>query len=245
MKAIILAAGRGSRMKERTATLPKCLTELWGRTLLDWQLTALTEGGIKLRDIAIITGYKPESIRSRHKELTYFHNAAWETTNMVSTLMEAADWLSKYDVLVSYSDIYYTKAAVEALTIAKADLALTYYTNFLELWQARFDDPLSDIESFKLTAESNLREIGQKANSLAEIEGQYMGLLKFTPAGFQEIQALLPKLEKPLAKTDMTALLSFLITQGLKIKAIPYDDVWLEVDTPEDLALYEKSIHKP
>ena len=66
-----------------------------------------------------------------------------------------------------------------------------------------------------------------------------MGLLKFTPAGWQKVQAALPKLEKPLAKTDMTALLAFLLTQGIKIKAIPYDDVWLEVDTPEDLALYE------
>jgi len=56
MKAIILAAGRGSRMKNLTDERPKCLVELRGNPLLDWQLAALLEAGIDR--IAIDTGYR-------------------------------------------------------------------------------------------------------------------------------------------------------------------------------------------
>ena len=56
MKAIILAAGRGSRMGGATAERPKCLVELSGRPLLDWQIHALRQGGIE--DIAIVRGFQ-------------------------------------------------------------------------------------------------------------------------------------------------------------------------------------------
>ena len=70
MKAIILAAGRGSRMKKLTDELPKCLVELRGKTLLDWQLEALRAAGIT--EIAIVTGYKREMLTNRG--MFDFHN---------------------------------------------------------------------------------------------------------------------------------------------------------------------------
>lgn len=238
MKAIILAAGRGSRMKERTQILPKCLTELWGRTLLAWQLQAIRKAGID--DIAIITGYHAEEIQRRFPALTYFHNNNWENTNMVSTLFEADAWLSRNDCLISYADIVYTSAAVQALARQQADLSLTYYTKFLDLWQGRFENPLDDIETFKIDGNSFLTEIGQQAKSLAEIEGQYMGVLKFCPTGWAKIKAEVAKgLPKPLAKMDMTGLLDYLLRQGVKIKGVPYQGLWLEVDSQDDLAFYE------
>ena len=237
MKAVILAAGRGSRMKEKTEALPKCLVELWGKTLLEWQLQALREAGIE--DIAIITGYHAEEIRKRQPNVTYFHNENWEHTNMVSTLLEADAWLKADDCIVSYADIVYTSKAVKLLKDSNAEIALTYYTKFLELWKKRFENPLDDIETFRLDG-TRLKEIGQKAQSLDEIEGQYMGLLKFTPQGYakllEQVEAGLPK---PLAKMDMTGLLSHLLSKGLVMEALPYDELWLEVDNQHDLALYE------
>ena len=58
MKAIILAAGRGTRMKALTEEKPKCLVELDGQSLLEKQLGALRQSGIE--DIAIVTGYRRE-----------------------------------------------------------------------------------------------------------------------------------------------------------------------------------------
>ena len=63
MKAIILAAGRGSRMQNLTQKQPKCLVNLRGKALLDWQLEALRAAGIS--EIAIVTGYKRELLANR------------------------------------------------------------------------------------------------------------------------------------------------------------------------------------
>ena len=63
MKAIILTAGRESRMKRITESQPKCLIEVYGKTLLDWQLSALKQSGIN--EIAIVTGYKREQLIDR------------------------------------------------------------------------------------------------------------------------------------------------------------------------------------
>ena len=46
MKAVILAAGRGSRMKNKTKDIPKCLINLKGKSLLDWQLDTIFDAGI-------------------------------------------------------------------------------------------------------------------------------------------------------------------------------------------------------
>ncbi len=89
MKAILLAAGRGSRMKELTDARPKCLLELRGKSLLDRQLEALRKAGIS--EIAIVTGYKRELLADRG--LVEFHNPRWADTNMVSSLASAQEWL--------------------------------------------------------------------------------------------------------------------------------------------------------
>ena len=230
MKAIILAAGD---------VLPKCLTRLWNKTLLDWQLTAIKKAGID--NIAVITGYRSDEIQKRYPSLKYFHNDIWDKTQMVATLLRADEWLRADDCIVSYADIVYTSKAVNLLMQSSADIAITYHTKFLELWQDRFDNPLDDIETFKLDAQSNLLEIGNRAKSLDDIEGQYMGLLKFTPRGWSQVTRALqsPHLPKPIAKIDMTGLLSFLLSCGISIKAVAYDELFVEVDNPDDLSLYQ------
>jgi len=225
-------------MKDRTKMKPKCLTKLWGSTLLEWQLKAIRESGVT--DIAVITGYHAQEIKKRFPGLKYFHNAEWETTNMVSTLFCASEWLESDDCLISYSDILYSNKAVRSLLIESADISLTYYTKFQMLWKERFENPLDDIETFKINRQGKLIEIGQKASSFSEIEGQYMGLLKFKPNGWNRIcKETANGLPKPLAKMDMTGLLNYLIKQDVNIKGIPYDGLWLEVDSQEDLLLYE------
>ena len=95
MKAIILAAGRGSRMRNIDEN-PKCLVLLRGKSLLDWQLEALRGAGIK--QISIVTGYKRELLLD--KGLKEFNNNRWMLTNMVRSLM-CADSLVKQNNLYS------------------------------------------------------------------------------------------------------------------------------------------------
>lgn len=235
MKAVILAAGRGSRMNALTADQPKCLVRLGGRPLLEWQLAALRGAGIT--DIAVVRGYRRELLDGRG--LTCFDNGRWAETNMVRSLECAADWLRSGPCLVSYSDIFYGKRCVSALAACPAELAITYDPHWLALWSRRAADPLADAETFRLDGD-RLIEIGRRPRSADEVEGQYMGLLHFTPAAWgwveEELAALSPAQGDRL---DMTSLLGRLIAAGRPVRAVANRDPWGEVDTASDRDLYE------
>lgn len=235
MKAIILAAGRGSRMGKATQNSHKCRSILHGKELIQWQLDSLMEAGIK--DIAIVTGYLSETFDF---DLTYFHNSKWSETNMIRSLLKADDWLNKDTCIVSYADIAYFPQPIYDLMETKDDIAITYDPNWIDLWSRRFTDPLQDAETFRLQG-SYLDEIGAKPASFDEIEGQFMGLIKFNPRGWSKVKSKLSKLPvEKLNRLDSTGLLQNLITDGLMIGAIKVNSPWAEVDGEKDLLLYNK-----
>jgi choline kinase len=238
MKAIILAAGRGSRMKDLTNERPKCLLEFRGKTLLDWQLESLRDAGIS--EIAIVTGYKRELLASRG--LVEFYNPQWSKTQMVRSLMCANEWLNAEPCIVSYSDIVFESSAVVSLKKAESFLSITYDPNWLELWTKRFSNPLLDAETFKLDSDGNLAEIGNKSSSTQNIEGQYMGLLRFTPTGWEVLSRIYSRLsEEEKNKLHMTGALQKIIeSKKITIMAVPYYDFWSEFDSASDLSMLEQ-----
>lgn len=242
MKAIILAAGRGSRMQKLTDDRPKCLVQLRGQCLLDRQLASLRAAGIA--EIGIVTGYRRELIEEhvRGQGVTEFHNPRWAETNMVSSLEAADAWLAAEPCIVSYSDIFYQPSAVQALMASDAPLAVTYDPHWLQLWTQRFEDPLVDAETFRLRADGTLSEIGRKPQSVEEVQGQYMGLLRFTPAGWAEVRRIRAGLEPQVRdKAHMTGTLQAVIEQGrVPVHAEPYGQEWGEIDSADDLAVHER-----
>jgi choline kinase len=237
MRAIILAAGRGSRMGQLGDERPKCLVEFAGKPLIERQVAALRGGGAQA--VGVVRGYRAEMIDL--PDLTYFHNERWDETNMVMSLATAAEWLKAGPVIVSYADIFYRHELVRDLAAAPGDLVITYDRAWRSLWSRRFVDPLADAETFRADASGRLIEIGTKASSIDEIKGQYMGLLKFTPHGWRDVEALLATLdEQTRDRLDMTGLLQQLLRRNVAIGTIGTDGQWGEIDNPSDLALYER-----
>jgi len=238
MKAVILAAGRGSRMKGLTDERPKCLVELNGRPLLDRQVAALRGAGCG--EVAVVAGYRGDLLEDRG--LTVFTNPRWAETNMVVSLTCAAPWLEAEPCLVSYGDIFYTVETARRLAEAEADIAISYDPEWLALWSARFADPLSDAETFRLHPDGTVADIGRRPSGLHEVQGQYMGLLRFTPAGWARVTAHLAAIGlEAAAKLDMTSLLRALIEGGAAVRAVPATGRWGEVDSASDVAFYERS----
>ena len=236
--AIILAAGRGRRMGTETADKPKCLAELLGRPLISWQTGALQSAGIK--DIITIGGYHSEYLSSYTN--VAFINRRWEETNMVATLAAAASRLQEKPCLVSYSDIVYHPKTVLALSETPGDIVISYDLLWLFLWRDRFEDPLDDAETF-ISKDGCLVEIGSKPDSLEEIQGQYMGLLKFTPKGWRQTKNLLQSFPQELQdRIDMTSLLRFLIEDKTIVTTVPIKGRWCEVDRLKDRTVYERRI---
>jgi len=239
MRAIILAAGRGSRMGTLGDERPKCLVELCGKPLIERQVAALRGGGVD--EVGVVRGYRPDMIAL--PGVTCFENTRWAETNMVASLAAAAEWLRAGPVIVSYADIFYRRALVRDLAAAAGDLVIAYDRQWRMLWSRRFVDPLSDAETFRADASGALVEIGCKAAKIEEIGGQYMGLLKFTPAAWRAVELLRAELE-PAARDrlDMTGLLHRLLGQGFPIAALGTDGHWGEIDNPGDLSLYERMV---
>jgi choline kinase len=238
VRAVILAAGRGSRLGRHTDDQPKCLVEVGGRSLLDRHLETLSAAGAA--EIAVVTGYRAASLAARVP--VTFHAPRWQETNMVVSLTAAAPWLRAAPCLVVYGDIFATAATAAALAAAPGDLAIAYDPHWLDLWSRRFTDPLEDAETFRLRGDGTVSEIGGRAASVDEIEGQYMGLLRFTPAVWRRVEkyldALAPRARDAL---DMTALLRALIATGEPVRAVPRIGPWGEIDHSSDVALYSTS----
>lgn len=238
MKGVVLAAGRGSRMGSLTEAKPKCLTEIAGKTLLDWQKTAMRQAGVL--ELVVVRGYRSEQLPGEDYEVV--DNLRWDQTNMVMSLVAASRYLETGTCIVSYADIAYHPDAVKALLSSNEDIAIAYDEDWARLWSERFPDALEDAETFR-HRHGRLIEIGRKPNSLDEIEGQYMGLLRISPVGWKQITSLLSKMTvNERDQLDMTSLLALMLERNTKIGSVPVSGRWCEIDSESDLELYKLRI---
>ena len=243
MKTIILAAGRGSRLGERTKDRPKCMCTLQGRTLLDRCMETLEKAGVAPADIGIVTGYRSEMFTV--PGVTYFHSPDWEKTNMFWSLTMAREWLGQEPCIVCYSDVVFSPGAFQWLAGSSETLSITFFRGYWDLWSRRMEDPLADLETFQLSEEGRLLEIGKKPRGRDEIQGQFMGLLRFTPESWAWVEETI---RQPMAKTveklDMTTLLQELLQREYPVQAISTSDLWLECDSEQDILVYEREFSK-
>jgi choline kinase len=242
MRAVILAAGRGSRLGHLGDDRPKCLVELEGKPLIERQIAALRRGGAD--EIGVVRGYRAEMID--FPGLSYFANQRWAETNMVMSLAAAAPWLRSGPVIVSYADIFYRSELVRGLAGAPGQLVISYDRAWRRLWTRRFADPLADAETFRIDAAGQLLEIGGKTTRIEDIEGQYMGLLKFTPPAWSAVEVLLSTLDAPIRdRLDVTGLLHRLLAgKELPIATFGTNGQWGEIDNPEDVAMYQSMVRE-
>lgn len=242
MRAVVLAAGEGNRLRPLTADRPKCLVELAGRPLLAWQLDALARAGVE--DVTIVTGYRADAITVGTRRV---HNARYAETNMVASLMCArAAFDGADDVLIAYGDIVYEPRLVDALRATRSGIGVVVDRQWQRLWELRMEDPLADAETLRLDADGFLAELGRTPERVADIEGQYMGLVlvrgEAATAWCARYDALVPDGDYEGRDRDhmfMTAYLQLLIDDGVRIDAVGVDGGWLEVDTLDDLEAYD------
>ena len=129
MKAIILAAGKGSRLKNLTSKNPKCLLKFKGKTLLDHIIDNFLKN--KINNINVVVGYKANKIRDRLIKKIY--NPKWNKTNILTSLLCCDKILKKKTSIISYADIYYTSNDIKILKNMKADICILSNNNWKKL----------------------------------------------------------------------------------------------------------------
>jgi choline kinase len=250
MKMIILAAGEGRRLRPLTDNKPKCLVELCGEPLLEWQLSAARGAG--LDDFVIVGGYLAEQLR--RPGVRVIENLHYGTSNMVVSLFCAEAHFDSMFTL-SYGDIVFDTETLELLLESGAPISVVVDKNWYSYWKLRFDDPLSDAESLRLDRQGNIQDIGQPEKEIKRIEGQYIGLMSFRESGVDILKkAYKVALEadrrgldpfgcgRPLSNMYMTDFLQGIIALGYPVRAIPVSGGWLEIDSLRDLTVAEELI---
>lgn len=130
MKAIILAAGAGTRLRPATNDIPKVLVEVGGISILDHQLSALLKHGID--QVIITTGPFREKLekhvkRNSRVSAQFVHNPIYDSTNNIYSLWLARDLIAD-DVLLLHGDLLFDDVLVSRLVETAGDSVLVNRT---------------------------------------------------------------------------------------------------------------------
>lgn len=252
MIAIILGAGRGASLKELTEDKPTSLIELGGKTLLRWQCEALEAA--KARRICVVRGYRSEQLTPEAAGLppnTFetVENTDWLHGSLLSGLRCVAPWIDmalaedEDGIIVSHADALYPANHILALANAVEPVAITYDTRWQTLWMQRFGDPLMNAETF-VHQDGRLLEVGFRPEDPDDIQGQYMGLIRFSPKGWTYAKKHLNQLGSACDHTDMTTFIQRLVDDDVLVQAVPVVGHWVEVDSRDDYYTYKRAIER-
>lgn len=241
MKAIILAAGQGTRLKKYTENLPKGMLSFMGKTIIERQIEMYRKCGIE--NIIVVRGFAADKIP--YEGVRYYMNEDYANTNMVESLMSAKSEFDD-DIILSYSDILFEEQMLRTMMKSVADFAVAVDDDWKEYWTKRYGRVDFDTESLSIDENGNIIELGLENPKIEDIDARYVGLLKFSREGLKYIEktmenAYLNFEDKPwqqsgktVRKAYMTDLLNAIIESGKEVKAICFHNGWIEFDTNED-----------
>ena len=240
MRAIIIGAGRGSRLMPTTADTPKCFAEVSGRRLLDWAIDAFRQND--LDDIVFIGGYRIDCVREAYPQFTFRHNTNWPNNNILASLLYAEDAMDE-PLVCCYSDILFTPAIVEHVLKSDADIALGVDSDWLVRYEYRTEHPSDDAE--KVTVENGT--VTRLHREIAETDayGEFIGLAKFSTAGATAFREHYHRRREEFAgqpfrearvfeKAYLIHLLQDMIEADQRMAHIDTPGGYIEVDTQQD-----------
>ncbi len=240
MKAIIIAAGLGSRLEHYTDEKPKCMVDVGGRSILSYQLEAFDKNGVD--DIHIVRGYLAE--RLVVDGATYHENADYQSNNILLSLFCAQSAMDG-PFVSTYSDIVYTPQVVQKALDSPHDIALVVDRQWHLAYEDREDHPPEQAELAEVDQDRVLR-VGKQVGP-DHAAGEFIGLARYSARGARKLREVFEDVrqahgdEDPfqaapkLRKAYLTDLYCEMIDRGIDIGWVPIDGGWREIDTVEDL----------
>ncbi|QLG47853.1 NTP transferase domain-containing protein [Natrinema halophilum] len=242
---LCLAAGQGTRLRPITDDKPKAMVSVADRSLLSWLLDTARHTGIE--DRAVVTGYLGDSIDDQvDDDVTIHRNPDYANTDMVRSLWCGSDSLEG-TVVISYSDILYTPTVLKTVLEDPRDVVVAVDEDWQSYWTRRHEEPVEDAESLAFDGD-RITSIGERVESIDAPEAQYIGLMKFSPAGIDRLRETYAALERAEAEgvrstgtkrsfedIHMTDLLQGMIERDVPVHAARIQGGWVEIDTPRDL----------
>lgn len=224
VEAIILAAGRGSRLGSAAEGTAKCLAYVGGRTLLERQLDQLEDAGVDR--VTVVVGYCAENVRAqlRGRAETIF-NPVWANSNSLYSLWLCRESVSRPFIVLN-CDVLAHPEIVHRL-LDHGGSAFSYDA-----------DSGDDEEHMKVEVEGGVLKRMSKALPAKRSYGENVGIIYFDqPTG----QMLFRKAEEALEECGRNGWLAEAVervARDAKLHAVEISDLpWAEIDFPEDLDL--------
>jgi dTDP-glucose pyrophosphorylase len=234
-KAVVLAAGRGTRMRELTAEVPKPMIDVRGKPVLQHIIEGLRDAGI--RELLIVVGYHADAVRNFFGYGSRYNIAIQYTTQTVQdgtgrVVDLARDFVGGCPFVLSYGDILVDQANYERVLDLSEDVEAI-------LTVTRGED-VSKGGAVFLNDEMELLDLREKSQPGEATSPWYnAGLYAFRPSIFDFTAKLKPS---PRGEYELTDAIRELAQSGQKVKAVELTGEWADVRDPEILAKLNESL---
>ena len=228
-KAVLLAAGRGTRMRELTADLPKPMIEVRGKAVLQHVVEGLRDAGV--REFLIVVGYRAETVSnffgdgSRYKiQIQYATQVVQDGTGRVVDL--ARNFVATSPFVLSYGDILVDPANYKRLLDLPDDVEA--------IISVKRGEDVSKGGAVFVNDQMELVDLREKPEPGEPTSPWYnAGLYAFRPSIFEFTAKLKPS---PRGEYELTDAVRELARSGKKVQALELTGEWADVRDPEILA---------
>jgi len=240
MQAIIIGAGRGSRLMPTTADTPKCFANVSDKRILDWTLDAFKASGID--NINFIGGYRIDCVQEAYPQFTFRHNADWKNNNILASLFHAEDLMDE-PFICCYSDILFTPSVVQDLLKCNDDISLVVDIDWLTRYAERTEHPSDDAEKMTV-ADGRVTRVHREIEE-SDAHGEFIGVAKFSAEGARRLREHFHRCREQFAgkpfreaklfeKAYFIHLLQEMLEAGEAMTHIDTPGGYIEIDTQQD-----------
>jgi choline kinase len=220
MKAIILAAGRGTRLYPITLNKPKGLLEIGDETILDRLVYQFKESGVS--DILIVVGYQKESLINHFGDsVRYSYYEDFSKTNNLHTLWSVRDELND-DVIITFADLVVHQSIIDKLVKSNNDITMAIDTSQV-------------LDGTMRVAINNANIKNITTTTVDEADGNFIGISKISQSGCALLLDEMSKIVDGHYEDYYTIAVDNLARRGV---TVGYCDVkkyiWREIDTKEE-----------
>ena len=237
MKAVILAAGQGTRIRAVHGERPKCLIKVDHTTILDHQIDGLLRAGID--QIAIVVGYEKQQIirhvhgriGSRTPTITFIENPAFAITNNIYSLWLARDWIGGGGFVCLNADVILDAQILRSAMKMNALVSMIV-------------DPEWRDETMKVVISDGRVLRMSKKISKEEFSGTYIGITLFDQAVNARFFAKMEELvEAGRVNEFFNVAVQELVDEGLRVGfTTTAGAAWAEIDDPLDLSFAQQNV---
>lgn len=227
-KALIIAAGSGSRLESLHRNKPKCLLEISGETILTRIIKSLKECGI--REVTIVTGYEAAQIERHLESYDYgiqthtVFNPAWKGENGLSVLAGRGVLADGSAAILAMSDHLFSKITLEAVLTAPVPSSAAAVGVDRRINEV-FD--LDDGMKVQVDFEDGMGHIQQMDKKLVTYNGIDCGLFHLTPGLIDSLEAGIQT-----GNSSLSGGCRYLIERGRMLGIDIHTGAWLDIDTP-------------